>query len=254
MPRPIALCLEDLDASHANERYHQCVAVTGRLPGLGINLQGLLGWQAPTPIAAELWVSADERLILFRPTGAPPIRVRRAGRELDAPFEKPVVLLGGDELNLLDRRFKVHVHGFTATVHAPRILIPEPTPPARSSHTAAVVALGAALTLGACSGIEVRQEPPKVATTEPDGPSTIPEVPPDQTSTPQTIPELQQQDQQPPPIELIPAPPQVAHPIPVEPPPPIEVIPMPPAVAPPQGLPLAPPPPEPEDSKKDSKK
>jgi hypothetical protein len=271
MPRPIALCLEDLDARHANVRYHQCVALQGRLPGLGISAEGALAWQdaVDLPVSAELWVSADERLILYRREGGAPILLRRGGRSLDVPFEKPVVLLGGDQIEVGGRRFKLHVHGDAPTIHPPRALIVEAERPRTS--TATLVAL-AAIAVGACGAAEKEEEPPKVEVRDmPPAPPLLVDDPPPKTTQPPP-------EETPPPIEVIPSPPQVPAPEvyeqmtiptpqadpPVKPgppaaeePPPIEVRPMPPAVAPPGRRPPPPPPPprtEEEDKKDEGKK
>ncbi|MBI5487540.1 MAG: hypothetical protein HY905_09420 [Deltaproteobacteria bacterium] len=144
MPKPIAICVEDTAAADAAGRYLRCVALPGRQPGLRIDAGGQVRWRGEDSAPCELWVSADDKLILFRPDGGPAVRVSRAGRSLDVPHGKPVVLRSGDELAVGDRRLRVHLHGQTATVAAP-----SPLPPAERSGTlrraSAAVAMGAAL-------------------------------------------------------------------------------------------------------------
>lgn len=144
-PVPIALCLERIGADD-DDRYVRCTARSGRLAGLAIGLGGELLWCEAKPVACELWVSRDQRLMAMRPPGAPRVRLIRAHREIDIPEEKPVVLRHQDVLVLADLeavRFCVHVHGTTTEVHPPR--------PVR---TARAVSLAVALTFGAagCGG------------------------------------------------------------------------------------------------------
>jgi hypothetical protein len=155
MPQPLAICLEDLDAA-IDERFLRCVAVPGRRPGLRVDAAGAVLWRSDERVACELWVSADDKLILFRPAGAAAVRVTRAGRSLEAPEEKPVVLRAADEVAVGGRRLRVHVHGPSSSVVAPSPL-PAAERPGSFRRAAAVVAVGAALgaaaTLGAgCGG------------------------------------------------------------------------------------------------------
>jgi hypothetical protein len=161
---PIALCLEDLAPSSRSTRYMTCVALQGGQPGLGVSASGEICWRDSEPLACELWVSADDQLILRRPSGAPGVRVQRSGRSVDAPFDKPVVLLDQDVFETVGRRLRVHVHGFTSTV-AP----PAPFVERRSmGRLAATVAIGVAAVschkIESCTGkvIEVRSAPPEV--------------------------------------------------------------------------------------------
>ena len=155
MPQPLAICLEDLAAAPA-ARYLRCVALAGRQPGLRLDAHGDASWQCDGDVAAELWVSADDRLILYRPEGAPAVRVGRAGRFIEAPEGKPVVLLGGDEIAIGPRQLRVHVHGAAPAV-APPTPLAEPTRRV-GSGVAAVVAMGMAV--AGCKDVEVRQHPP----------------------------------------------------------------------------------------------
>jgi hypothetical protein len=161
MPEPIALCLEDLDAARRGARYTTCVAVRGDQSGLAVALDGKIAWRLADPVACELWVSADEQLILLRPEGAPPVQVSRAGRCLQAPFSKPVVLLDQDCIETAGRKLRVHVHGT-----APAVAAPAPLPErSSSSRLAATLALGiSALSCqksdGGTKPVEVRETPP----------------------------------------------------------------------------------------------
>jgi hypothetical protein len=170
MPKPIAICIEDLDAL-AEARFLQCVALTGRQPGLRLEVGGEVTWLEAPVAAAELWVSQDRRLILYRPDGAAPVRVERDGRVLDAPAEKPVVLIDQDRLDVGDRRLCVHVHGVTEAVQAPTYFVPAskpaPAPEAVGKGTGLLHAAATAVAIGAVVGasgcpkqIEVRDHPP----------------------------------------------------------------------------------------------
>jgi hypothetical protein len=197
MPEPICLCLEDLTAD-GSPRYTRCVALVGRQPGLRLGGDGGLRWLDETEGGLELWVSLDEQLILFRPAGSVAASVHRGGRSLQLPEEKPVVLLHGDEVEVGERRLRVHVHGA-----APSVAAPEPLPEERTGRAmraaAAALALGAALTSAGCpKPVEVRQAPPWIAAP----PMPKPDVKPDAR----------------PPIEVRVAPPSIAIP----PPPPGE--------------------------------
>lgn len=173
MPTPKELCLEDLDLSQDDERYIRCVALPGGEPGLALDREGAVRWMPDGPAAYGIWVSADDRLVLLRGEGAGPIVVERAGRSLEAPAEKPVILLDQDLLRINGRRLRVHVHGETDIVY-------EPEPLTRSAlarmarAAAAAMALGAAVGAGAAADakplaeemdkrsapIEVRRRPP----------------------------------------------------------------------------------------------
>ncbi len=159
MPKPMAICIEDVDAKSEETRFLRCVAVCGREPGLRVDATGKVLWRSDDKAACELWVSADERLILYRPEGAPPVRVSRAGRGLDVPFGKPVVVIDQDEVDVGAKRLRLHVHGEARTVAAPSFFAPEQ---GRSSGlikaAAAAVALGS-IVAGGCK-VEVREHPP----------------------------------------------------------------------------------------------
>lgn len=206
MAHPIAMCLEDLDASSPDVRYLRCVALPGNEPGLAMDDEGHVFWKIEGEAACELWVSADQRLILFCPDrentpsggGEVPVIVTRSGRSLDAPRGKPVVLLDGDQLDVAGRRFQVHVHGQTEAVAPPSYLTHRVRSGSGFARTAAAVALGAVLGTAGChstSQIEVRDQPPQVpAVVEepsqpdagglpPDQATPDPDPPQDQSST-----------------------------------------------------------------------
>jgi hypothetical protein len=236
MPKPLAICLEDLAATSPSGRYLRCVALVGRQPGLRLGPQGAVAWRSEEPVACELWVSGDDRLILYRPESAPGVRVSRAGRSLDVPIGKPVVLLGDDVIEVGGRPIRVHVHG-----PAPVVAAPSPLPERASAATrmAAVVAMGAAV--AGCEGkqptpqqptappttttttIEVRAEPPAVSphpeppptVTAPGGPTfAAPPPPPASTAPPPPPPAAKTKSPLAPPIEVRHNPPDMAEPDP----------------------------------------
>ncbi|MBI5491050.1 MAG: hypothetical protein HY905_27210 [Deltaproteobacteria bacterium] len=192
MPKPLAICIEDLEPRDEGRRYLRCVAVVGRRPGLRVSGDGTVIWKSDAGVACELWVSGDDKLILYRPEGAPPVVCRRAGRSLDVPAGKPVVLLDEDQFDAGGRRLRVHVHGTARAVHEPSFL-PAPRPASGlPKAAAAAVALGAVLGAADCKKakeepgeVEVRAEPPSVtaspfpgdagttATADAGGPTTI---------------------------------------------------------------------------------
>lgn len=172
--RPLAICLEDLDAPHDDERYLRCVACPGGQPGLGLDGQGIVRWMPDGPNAYELWVSADGRLALQRGNDTPAITVHRGGRSLEAPAQSPVILVDQDVLKVAGRRLCVHVHGEAEEIHEPSWLSGRTL--ARMARTAAAaLALGAAVGAGAPAQgtphmvgtqpepIDVRKRPPKPA-------------------------------------------------------------------------------------------
>ena len=173
-PVPLAICLEDLDAAVDDERYLRCVALPGDdEAGLTLDSGGKARWMPDGPEAYELWVSADGRLALFRNAGAPLLVVRRAGRSVEAPAEKPVMLLDQDLLEVAGRRLRVHVHGEAEEVHEPMFLSARALA-RRARAAAAALALSTAVGAagpaqgaptpgagGGQAGIEVRLSPPK---------------------------------------------------------------------------------------------
>jgi hypothetical protein len=184
MPKPLAICLEDLGATREATRFLQCTAVVGREPGLRLGTDGGVFWRAEEG-TAELWVSLDDRLILYRTDPAGRLAVHRSGRSLEAPVGMLVVLLDGDELAVGERRLRVHVHGETSAMRAPEFYR-TPSSKGAMRAAAAAVALGAALGGAACAKgaggqadaggrtegkppeVEIRTAPPAVAIPEPD--------------------------------------------------------------------------------------
>lgn len=176
MSEPIAVCIESVNATDPADRFLRCVAVPGGTPGLALAGDGVVLWEASQPSGCELCVSVDGRLLLWRPAGAEPVLVCRAGRSLEVPFEKPVMLLDQDEVEIASRRMRLHVHGRAPAVHPPAALR------ARAKSTAATLAaamaLGGAaagcdqLGLGQSDEIEVRDQPPTIGPAEPEDAST----------------------------------------------------------------------------------
>lgn len=179
-----ALCLEDLDAEATRDsRFMQCVALVGSRGGLAFDAEGRLSWdREPALRAAELWVSADDRLMLRRPAGGldVSVKVSRLGRELLVPRGKPVILKHGDTLQLAGRALRLHIHGVAPAVHAPQPYL-SPAELAGAGLGRRVARAAAALALGTAVGaagvgvaeaatpdqnddvITVRDRPPDVA-------------------------------------------------------------------------------------------
>jgi len=180
MPKPVALCIEHIDAPIA-QRFVVCTSLAGGQPGLGFSKHGEVTWLADEDRVVQLWVSMDEKLILYRCQHGPDTSVHRAGRSLVVPEEKPVVLLHEDEIRLAGRRLRVHVHGQTDTVAAPKIYVPQAQPRQSRGIPRAVAAAAVALSVGSVScaktGIEVRDERPMPAF--PDDTAPVEPPPPD---------------------------------------------------------------------------
>ncbi len=180
MPEPLAICLEDADTPTPDKRYLRCAALVGRQQGLRLDETGQARWHTDQPVACELWVSGDDQLILFRPSGAGPVTVDRAGRRLEVPCDKPVVLLTQDLIEIAQRRLRVHVHGHCRSGFQPTYVVPQAKP--TKKHLAAALAMGAAVA-GCNRPIEVRPEPPSVP---PDPTITAPPTSASATATPET--------------------------------------------------------------------
>jgi hypothetical protein len=210
MPKPLAICLEDLDAPSAERRYLRCVALVGRAPGLRVDGAGTVLWRSDDAVACELWVSQDEKLILYRPAGGAPVTVRRAGRVLDVPYAKPVVLLYQAVFQVGARRTRVHVHGAAPAVAAPSLLpVPERTATKGGLRgAAAAVAIGAAL--GGAALFEVRCNPPEVSPPPPPEGNDAGVPLPDDAGTDQDI---EVRIAPPAPVEMIEPPPPPPEPI-----------------------------------------
>ncbi len=164
--RPFSICIEEIDRKAKTSRYTKCVALPGRQPGLRLDSIGNILWRSDDAAlinACELWVSADNRLILYRLEGAVPITVYRAGRSLDAPSSKPVVLINQDQIDISGRCLKVHLHGEAKKVTAPVPLLPETNRNLKNSKllakSAAIAAMiGALVISGGC--VTVRDDSP----------------------------------------------------------------------------------------------
>jgi hypothetical protein len=89
---------------------------------------------------AEIWVSLDGRLMFFRKSPQGQVSLTRVERHLELPLGKPVIVLGGDEISVAAKRFRVHVHGTTVEVRPPERL---KLRRARNLAVAAAMALGA---------------------------------------------------------------------------------------------------------------
>jgi hypothetical protein len=171
MPEPQALCIEDLTAAPGRPRFISCTALVGPDPGLLLTEKGEVLWQGAGAGAGaiELWVSQDDRLILYLRAGGPSVSVHRTGRAYEVPEEKPVVLLDGDELEVGARRLRLHLHGATDEVAPPEPL-PERARPGLARVAAAALALGTVVGGPAAEAspedavpLEVRSAPPKMA-------------------------------------------------------------------------------------------
>jgi hypothetical protein len=171
MPVPLEICLEDLDLSPDDERYIHCVALPGDEPGLALDHAGEVHWMPDEPVDFGLWISADDRLVLLRGAGAKPITVLRGGRSVEAPEDKPVVLLDGDQLHVGGRRLQLHVHGATDDVCPPERFTGGALAKMAKAAATAALALGTMVGAGgevaarptsaATQPIEVRRAPPK---------------------------------------------------------------------------------------------
>jgi hypothetical protein len=186
MTKPIAICIEDLDAVSEASRYLRCVALPGRQPGLRLDGTGGVQWQADV-LSCELWVSADDRLILYRQEGMAPVTLRRGGRCLEAPSGKPVVVIDKDQIDIGPRRLRVHVHGEAAAVAAPSPLPLRSPLAGRLAQTVATAALlGAVASAGGCSEVEVRETVPQIVERPIEAGTKIPEIVRSVTVTPET--------------------------------------------------------------------
>lgn len=167
MSSPQAVCIEDLDASD-EARFVSCVALPGGEPGLGLDGAGQARWRRRFDLACELLISGDDRLVLLRDEEAPAVEVSRAGRSLQAPAGKPVVLLDGDRLNVGGRRLRVHLHGEVEHVYEPTPLTPEPSELSPSGASrAAAAALAAVVGAAGCAGADAGGSGPVLPPVEP---------------------------------------------------------------------------------------
>ncbi len=234
----IAICIENCNPPHEGMRYLQCTALQGRKPGLAVAPDGEVTWQdASRGELFQLWVSMDHQLIAYRPEKAPGgTRVHRAGREVELPEGKPVVLLSGDYLLFGSHCYRVHIHGDAQAPMAPRFLGEDA--PASTSAWARIAVTGALVlgaTMGACnqpsscdSGkppVEIRDKPP--APPRPMDPPSLEPIDTQNGMPAEMPPEMKEEAGSPPPPEM------KEDAKPVMPPAPIEVRPGPPAVPPP---------------------
>ena len=172
MPQPMAVCIEDLEAESRADRFLRCVAVIGRQPGLRLDVAGRVLWRSEDQVSCELWVSADEQLILYRPENAMPVTLHRVGRSLQVPIGKPVVVVDQDQVDVGPKRLRIHLHGPAPAVTAPSPLPSKPRKVGRMVQAAAVI--GALTASVGCTDIlatptiDIRDEPPVVALPDPD--------------------------------------------------------------------------------------
>lgn len=166
MPSPIAICIEDIDATSDDKRYIRCVAKPSQGKGLALDSTGspVFGESSGMGVC-DLVVSLDDHLLLIRRCDAVSILVSRVGRRLEAPVGQRVVLLDQDRVQVGDRHLRIHIHGPSAKVHPPT--------PLRGRSVMAAASVAAVMTLGMGSAgcekiksfieqrpIEVREHPP----------------------------------------------------------------------------------------------
>lgn len=157
MPTAKSVCLEALDENQERSSFTRCVMLPGGEPGLALGPAGDILWQTDGPIACELYVSRDNRLILLCPDHDAFVEVRRAGRCLRVPAGKPVVLVAGDLIHVADHRYRLHVHGPARTTHRPSPL--EQRARVSPAMLAAAIALGASVAGVACADSDGRENP-----------------------------------------------------------------------------------------------
>ncbi|MHC4662277.1 MAG: hypothetical protein ACYS8W_11365 [Planctomycetota bacterium] len=162
MPEPKAICIEEIQPDAGKSRFISCVALPGGQPGLGLDGECRILWKGGEAVSCEIWVSADEQLILYRPEGARESRLKRAGRSLDVPFSKPVVLVNKDEIVLAGKRVRIYIHGGTNVIHAPEEFVPQPSVVERVKRSAAAVVLGSVVAVAGC--VEVPEPKPSGTT------------------------------------------------------------------------------------------
>jgi hypothetical protein len=170
MPKPLSLCLDFFGTR--GSKFMCCVALPGGQPGLGLDSTGSLLWQDRGNTACQLWVSSDKCLIAYRPEGATGFTLHRAGRVLEVPSGKPLVVLDKDELEIGTQRLRIHVHGTASEITGPSEYIPGSGVLGGivSATAAAALALTGGVGLPGCGPggqqgptkpIEIRDKPPK---------------------------------------------------------------------------------------------
>ena len=170
------ICLEELEPNtteevQGEEPFIRCVAMPGGDAGLSLDRGGQVRWMPEEPAAYGLWTSEDHRLVLLRGQGTQPITVERDGRSLEAPEDKPVILLDRDVLHLDGKSYRVYFHGETEAIHEPERLSRSALGKVVGAAAAASMALGGLMGAPAAAGgekpeakdIEVRLQPPKPA-------------------------------------------------------------------------------------------
>ena len=213
MPKPLAICIEEVGGESKESQYMRCVALPGRQLGLSLDGAGRVMWKAATGVSCELWVSADEQLILYRPADAVQVMVRRSQRTLDVPCDKPVVIIDKDEIDVGQVRLRIHVHGEAAAVAPPSAVVPDARSFGAIAKAAAAAAVLGALAATGCSdvansntsglnriqvgnqpsifppSIEVRNNPPKIQVrTSPPSVAEPPGVAPPDVAPPEPTP------------------------------------------------------------------
>jgi hypothetical protein len=185
-----------------------------------VSTDGEVLWRTEAQRYCEIWVSADEKLICFRPIGAPAgARIHRAGREVTLEENKPVVVIDGDYLLLPSMCYRLHVHGPAQTVTAPGYLdFEEPASSTLARFAAAGIVVLGTLSAAGCAKppAEKKADAPPVEVRDTPGmidPSSARPLPPSEETMP-------------PPVEVRDEPPKVAPSMdpPPEPPPPPPVM------------------------------
>jgi hypothetical protein len=160
MVKPLAICIEDLDVQLGAGKYLRCVAMPGRQPGLRLDGAGRVLWRSDDGASCELWVTADGRLALYRQAGMGRVTLRRAGRSLEVPSAKPVIVVDQDRVDVGERRLRVHVHGEAQAVAAPSPLPSRPRRPGRLAQAVTTAAIiGAVATAGGCTDVDIWATP-----------------------------------------------------------------------------------------------
>ncbi len=162
----MSICLEDLECSDTGSRFQSCMAMPSGTAGLSITPGAEVRWKAAREPSAHVGTTEDGRLALFVDAGfRPALLLRRGGRVLACPEDRPVVLIDQDELELPGGRWRVHLHG----------PVEDATPAASPFfvRTAAVLA-GLALAAG-CAGT---RETPTMPETSSSSSERGPDAPP----------------------------------------------------------------------------
>jgi hypothetical protein len=151
-----SLCLEDLESTVP--RFVRCVALAAGQLGLGLAPDGSPAWQDAAAAECPIAVAADGRLALTRTERAPAVQVQRAGREVDVPPLRPIMLRDGDVLIVAGHRVRLFRHGQVTRVHRPQLLRGKVA--AFAAAAALALSAGVAAPAGADAPIEVQPRPP----------------------------------------------------------------------------------------------